>query len=582
MKSILPEGALAQHLAVLGKTGSGKSSVLRLLVERLLDAGKPVCIIDPKGDWWGLKSSADGKRAGYPVIIFGGEHADIPLNAHAGAHVAELVATGNRPCIIDLGGWMVSDRTRFFIDFASTLFRHSRGPRYLFIDEVHNFAPQGKVLDPDAGKMLHWANRLASEGRGKGITLMSASQRPQKVHKDFLTCAETLIAMRVIHPLDRNAIRDWIDGCPDAEKGREVLGSLAQMPRGTGWVWSPEIKFGPVRIEFPKFSTYDSFAAPIGDSTEKLKGWAEVNLEDVKAKLSTVVQEAARNDPKALRARIAELEHAARAQRPAVDQEALSKACEAARNDGYSRGRAETLHSIGQLVSMSERHATELLANLRAIESSMREAKGAPPASENHKNAAPRPLQRQATKAPPAARAALPASSTPSHGQNSGSPEVSRPQQRILNALAWAQGVRMPMVDKTQLALLSDQSPTSGGYFNNLGKLRSSGFIEYPTSGQVALTDAGRAVADAVDVPGTSAELQDQVMNRLPQPQARILRKLIHIYPGEINKNDLAEATDQSPTSGGYFNNLGRLRTLGLIDYPKPGKVVAQPVLFLE
>jgi hypothetical protein len=54
--------------------------------------------------------------------------------------VAELVATGNRPCIIDVGGWTVGDRTRFFVDFAQALFRHTRGPRWLCIDEVHNFA----------------------------------------------------------------------------------------------------------------------------------------------------------------------------------------------------------------------------------------------------------------------------------------------------------------------------------------------------------------------------------------------------------------------------------------------------------
>lgn len=51
-----PKAVLDQHLVTLGKTRSGKSSTLRVLVERLLDDQKPVGIIDPKGDWWGLKS----------------------------------------------------------------------------------------------------------------------------------------------------------------------------------------------------------------------------------------------------------------------------------------------------------------------------------------------------------------------------------------------------------------------------------------------------------------------------------------------------------------------------------------------
>src|SRR5260221_13957039 len=126
MSHLIPVGALAQRVIALGKTGAGKSSAMRFLVEGLLDDGRPITIIDPKGDWWGIKSAAVGKRPGYPVVIFGGEHADVPINAHAGAAVAELVATGNRPSLIDLGGWMVGERTRFFIEFAPTLFKHTR------------------------------------------------------------------------------------------------------------------------------------------------------------------------------------------------------------------------------------------------------------------------------------------------------------------------------------------------------------------------------------------------------------------------------------------------------------------------
>ena len=343
----LPDAALSQHIIILGKTGAGKSSTMRLLVEDLLDLDKPVCVIDPKGDWWGIKLNRRGQGPGYPVIIFGGEHADIPLTVHAGAYVAELVATGNRPCVVDLGGWTVGDRTRFFVDFAQALFRHTRGPRWLCIDEAHNFAPQGKIMDPLAGQMLHWANRLASEGRGKGITLLSASQRPQKVHKDYVTSHETLIAMRVIHPLDRDAIKDWIDGCPDQDKGKEVLRSLASLKRGEAWVWSPEIGFGPECIQFPLFATYDSFAAPTGETAARLKGWAAVDLEEVKAKLAAVVEEAKANDPAALKAEIArlkrELAQCNTAAAPRPDAEALLKAEEAGYRRGYDRGVAAML-----------------------------------------------------------------------------------------------------------------------------------------------------------------------------------------------------------------------------------------------
>ena len=82
----IPVAAFDQHIIVLGKTRSGKSSAMRVLVEYLLDKQEPpVTIVDPQGDWWGLKASADGKSAGYPVVIFGGEHGDVPLNARSGS-----------------------------------------------------------------------------------------------------------------------------------------------------------------------------------------------------------------------------------------------------------------------------------------------------------------------------------------------------------------------------------------------------------------------------------------------------------------------------------------------------------------
>lgn len=47
-----------------------------------------------------------------------------------------------------------------------------------------------------------------------------------------------------------------------------------------------------------------------------------------------------------------------------------------------------------------------------------------------------------------------------------------------------------------------------------------------------------------------------------------------------IGTADLAEAVGASPTSSAFPNNRGRLRSLGLIDYPSAGAVRAAGMLF--
>lgn len=82
MTDLIPPSAIEKHIAFLGATGSGKTSAAkRGLVEPALDAGRRVCILDPTGAWWGLRLKADGKGKGYPIYIFGGDHADYPLRA---------------------------------------------------------------------------------------------------------------------------------------------------------------------------------------------------------------------------------------------------------------------------------------------------------------------------------------------------------------------------------------------------------------------------------------------------------------------------------------------------------------------
>jgi hypothetical protein len=546
----IPAGVLAQHVIALGKTGAGKSSAMRVLVEGLLDADKPVCIIDPKGDWWGIKSSADGKKAGYPIVIFGGEHADVPINAHSGASIAELIATGNRSCLIDLGGWMVGERTRFFIEFASMLFKHTRGARHLVIDEVHNFAPQGKILDPDAGKMLHWTNRLASEGRGKGITIIAASQRPQKVHKDFVTSCETLIAMRVIHKLDRDSIKDWIDGCADPAKGKEVLATLAQMKRGEAWIWSPEVEYGPERIAFPMFKTYDSFK-PQAQDVKPLKGWADVDLDDVKTKLATVVSEAQANDPTILKKRIAELERQAK-QAPvenANTTEHLRASYDRGFSMGINKGRAEIVNRLevayGELDAWFARRPT--MPMFPDIDT--------PRQTKVPHTAAPKPV------ITPAKTRLLPGTKPPHEGN--GSTEVGAGgKRRILAALAqYPDGM-----NQRKLSILVDIAPKGGTWRTYMAELRGKGWVEGGKD-HMRITGAGLgALGDWEPLP-TGDELVQYWRNRLGDSGKRaIFDAVVEAYPDSIDVDRVSQITGIARAGGTWRTYMAELRGLGIIE----------------
>src|SRR5437660_11946679 len=76
----VPPEVLDDRIAIVGTAGSGKTYAAKGFVERLLDSGARVTIVDPLGVWWGLRAGAAGE-SGYPVIVFGGRHAEVQITA---------------------------------------------------------------------------------------------------------------------------------------------------------------------------------------------------------------------------------------------------------------------------------------------------------------------------------------------------------------------------------------------------------------------------------------------------------------------------------------------------------------------
>ncbi len=74
--------------------------------------------IDPKGNWWGVRSAPDGKRPGMSVPIIGGEHGDVPLDASSGHVVADLTVDERLTAVVD-SEFVRAELSRFGADSRS-------------------------------------------------------------------------------------------------------------------------------------------------------------------------------------------------------------------------------------------------------------------------------------------------------------------------------------------------------------------------------------------------------------------------------------------------------------------------------
>jgi len=197
------EELLATRLLVQGNSGSGKSHLLR----RLLEQSSPwvqQTIIDPEGDFVTL-----GEHFGHVVI-------DAEAHAEAGLQLAGERARIHRvSTVLNLEGLDAENQLRRAAAFLGGLFEVGREhwyPMLVVVDEAQLFAPAiaGEVSDEARKLSLGAMTNLMCRGRKRGMAGVIATQRLAKLAKNVAAEASNFLMGRTFLDIDMARAADLL------------------------------------------------------------------------------------------------------------------------------------------------------------------------------------------------------------------------------------------------------------------------------------------------------------------------------------------------------------------------------------
>lgn len=561
----LTEDAATQTFAFIARKGAGKTYAAGKFTELLLESGAQVVVLDPVGNWYGLRIAADGKGNGFDVPVFGGLRGDLPLEATAGELVADVAVDTARSLVLDISQFSLADRRRFATSFGERLWKRKKGeshpsPIMLVIEESQLIVPQN--VGKDEARMVGIYEEIIRLGRNYGIGAMMISQRPQSVNKEVLNQTECLFVLQVNGAQERKALRDWI-----VHQGMDVsmLNELPSLPVGTAYVWSPQWLGILKKVRIGKKVTFDASATPKVGQKQIRRNPAPLDLNEIEQRMESIVEKAKADDPLELRRKIAALEKEladAKQTKPAPERVEVS----IIKPDDLTalQYRARELETIlGHL----REYGDSLSGTASRLTTAILGAQRGQPADVRSKSQERRIVEQSR----PAASKSVP---TPT-GERSPSSIGNSGKRRILIALA-----QNPAgVTASKLSLLTGLSKKSGTWSTYLSSLRSSDYIESRGS-LIAITRAGLDALGAYDPLPTGEALIDYWRRELGDGGLRrMFDALIEAYPRSLSRDEIGDRTGLSTGSGTFSTYLARLRTLELAE-GRGGEVRASGVLF--
>lgn len=511
-----PQKLVGGCALVQGTRGSGKSYLVRVIVEQVIPTGLQTLILDPEGEFSTLREKCD--------VLIAGPQGDVPCEVRSAKLLARKVAELGCSAVADISALAPAEQCDFVAAFLAALDRLPKSleaPRLLVLDEAHRFCPEsgkGRASSTEAVVLL------MSQGRKRGLGGILVTQRLSKLRNDAAAEAANIFIGRT-SPIDKARAQDLLGIT------KRDTASLQSLEAGSFFAVGPALSTTEV-VRFTARAATTTHPEPGMRAQGKPKpprGTMQKLIAEL-ADLPPSVEEEEAASLEAANRRIADLER--------------QVACGGAR-------RAE----LEQL----EAENSALRAWKRMAEETMRAALESAPSLAPRKAESPPPRRETPAKHPrtapskPATRAA----------RETGLPTRIR---QMLTALA-----QHGPLERSRIAMLIGMSQRGGGFSNYVSQGKVSGL--WVTDGsRLEATPKGLEALGPYDPLPTGDALVDYwcTHDKVGGKAGRMLRLIVEAGERGVDRETLADAVDMSARGGGFSNYVSRLRSLGLISKHAP------------
>ena len=243
------EELLATRLLVQGNSGSGKSHLLRRLLERSAGEVQQV-VIDPEGDFTTLAGPYGH------TVIEAGEYSEREI-----ARIAGRIRQHRASVVLSLEALEVENQMRCAAAFLAALFEAPREhwyPALVVVDEAQLFAPAaaGEVAEDARRASLSAMTNLMCRGRKRGLAGVIATQRLAKLAKNVAAEASNFLMGRTFLDIDMARAADLLG------MERRQAEQIRDLARGTFLALGPAIARRPVTVKIGAVETSARSGSP--------------------------------------------------------------------------------------------------------------------------------------------------------------------------------------------------------------------------------------------------------------------------------------------------------------------------------